>query len=428
MKAMRRISPKTQGCYFPLARNSCLREYPYSWGTKVMPQATTNDDAFSRLPAIIADSTNRNRNEAETRHKVIDFILHDLLTWPRNRVAVEENIHPGFADYILKKANGDPLVFVEAKKEGLYFELPLPHNADETSAYIAIKKLLTDSNIKAAANQVRAYCADTGCEYACITNGHEWIFFKTFEKNVRWDSLNALVIRKLDFFEREYTRAVNSLSFLAITERSALPSILGSTPPRDRSLFYPKEKISAYSHIITANKFASKLRPIANYYFGVISDDDTEFMTRCYVSDRDYASTHAGNRMDHYSESVDQVKITNYGMYMFNMLGFEFTYLDLICTDCGIFDQEVSNYLSEAARIEYGHFIKRQSLKRVEIRLERVGRFNDYLRSEEEREREMYSLGMPQAEMFTTRLLATFEAEKERIKRSAAKNLRGRQR
>jgi hypothetical protein len=91
----------------PLARNSCLREYPYGWGTKVMPQATTNDDAFSRLPAIIADSTNRNRNEAETRHKVIDFILHDLLAWPRNRVAVEENIHPGFADYILKKANGD---------------------------------------------------------------------------------------------------------------------------------------------------------------------------------------------------------------------------------------------------------------------------------------------------------------------------------
>jgi hypothetical protein len=108
-----------------------------------MPQATTNDDAFSRLPAIIADSTNRNRNEAETRHKVIDFILHDLLAWPRNRVAVEENIHPGFADYILKKANGDPLVFVEAKKEGLYFELPLPHNADETSAYMPQAEMFT---------------------------------------------------------------------------------------------------------------------------------------------------------------------------------------------------------------------------------------------------------------------------------------------
>jgi Type I restriction enzyme R protein N terminus (HSDR_N) len=827
-----------------------------SWGAKAMPKATMENDAFSRLSAVIADAANRNRNEAETRHKIIDFILHDLLAWPRNRVAVEENIHPGFADYILKKTNGEPLVFVEAKKEGLYFELPLPHNADETSSYISIKKLLTDSNIKAAANQVRTYCGDTGCEYACITNGHEWIFFKTFEKNVRWDSLNALVIRRLEFFEREYTRAVNSLSFLAITERSALPGILSSMPPRDRSLFYPKEKIAAYSHSITANKFANKLRPIANIYFGVISDNDTEFMTRCYVSDRDYASTYAGmrtlihdslspyfqqfgvqqlddaedggklrgrleaglqreqrgevlvlfggkgsgkstfikrllhhkppawlgkhsviaivdllttpeehsliddfvwmsiiksldtdsvmqadrdtlleqlfqdrfevakkqtlagldpasptynlqladlisqwkedyvycatrlmeywkkrrkgivvaldntdqyssegqdfcfqiaqdiskrlqaitlismreerfhnskihglldafqnsgfhisspkpaavfakrlqytidllksgkgramlmadvdvetvkeiriyldilakdfatersplnafltacghgdirlsldlfrsfllsgytnveemvatrswvfqlhqvikpvmipkryfydetlsdipnifqirhnrhgshftalrilrklakategstpaymnvaellgyfadtfnmaddftktvdlllkhglvesnNRVDQYSEDVDQIKITNYGMYMFNMLGFEFTYLDLVCTDCGIFDEGVSNYLSQAARVEYGYFLKHQSLKRVEIRLERVESFNAYLRSEELREREMYSLGMPDAEMFTSQLLATFNTEKDRIKRSAKK-------
>lgn len=820
---------------------------------------TTDNDAFSTLPAVIADAANRNRNEAETRHKIIDFILHDLLAWPRNRVAVEENIHPGFADYILKKANGEPLVFVEAKKEGVYFELPLPHNADETSSYIGLKKLLTDSNIRAAANQVRTYCADQGCEYACITNGHEWIFFKTFEKNVRWDSLNALVIRKLEFFEREYTRAVNSLSFLAITDRSSLPGILSSMPPRDRNLFYPKEKIAAFAHTITANKFASKLRPIASVYFGVISDNDSEFMRRCYVSDRDYANTYAGirtlihdslspyfkqfgvqqlddvedggrlggrlesglqseqrgevlvlfggkgsgkstfikrllhhkqpawlgkhsviaivdllttpeeqsliddfvwmsivksldmdslmdadrdtlleqlfqdrfeiarkqslagldpaspvynvqladlisqwredyvycatrlmeywkkqrrgivvvldntdqyssggqdfcfqmaqdiskrlqcitlismreerfhnskihglldafqnsgfhisspkpaavfakrlqytidllksaqgraalmadvdaktvkeiriyldilakdfatersplnafltacghgdirlsldlfrsfllsgytnveemvahgrwvfqlhqvikpvmipkryfydetlsdipniyqvrhnrhgshftalrilrklakategstpaymnmaellsyfadtfnmaddfiknadlllkhglveanNRVDHYSEEVDQIKITNYGMYMFNMLGFDFTYMDLICTDCGLFDQEVSNYLSEAARVEYGHFTKRQSLKRVEIRLERVQRFNDYLRSEEARERQMYSLGMPEAEMFTTRLLARFDAEKDRILRSAKETQR----
>ena len=116
-------------------------------------------------------------------------------------MAVEESIHPGFADYILKKPNGDPLLFVEAKKEGHYFELPLPNNPVERAAYIAIKLLLTNNHIKAAVNQVRTYCFDTGCEYACITNGHEWIFFKTFEKNVRWDALKAFVIRKLDFFE-----------------------------------------------------------------------------------------------------------------------------------------------------------------------------------------------------------------------------------
>jgi hypothetical protein len=157
---------------------------------------------------------------------------------------------------------------------------------------------------------------------------------------------------------------------------------------------------------------------------------DTFNMADDFVKNVDLLLKHglveANNRVDHYSEDVDQIKITNYGLFMLNMLGFDFTYLDVICTDCGIFDQEVSNYLSEAARVEYGYFIKNQSLKRVEIRLERVGRFNAYLSVEESRERQIYSLGMPEAEMFSTRLLATFEAEKDRIMRSAEKQERKR--
>ena len=43
------------------------------------------------------------------------------------------------------------------------------------------------------------------------------------------------------------------------------------------------------------------------------------------------------NRLDLYSDSVDNVKITSYGIYMLSELAFYFTYLDLICTDCGIF-------------------------------------------------------------------------------------------
>ncbi|WP_155741554.1 hypothetical protein [Burkholderia vietnamiensis] len=235
-------------------------------------------------------------NEAETRHKIIDFILHNFLSWPQNRVAVEEYIAPGFADYVLKKTNGDDLIFIEAKKAGVFFELPIPHSADETSCFISIAKLLSDANIKAAMQQVRTYCFDSGCEYACITNGLEWIFFKTFEKGKRWESLQAFVVRNLDFFDHEYTKAINSFSFVAITERSALPTLLSSAPPKDRSIFYPKEKISSYSHTITANRLAIKLRPIITRYFGVIKDDDTEFMERCYVSQREYQGTSDGMR------------------------------------------------------------------------------------------------------------------------------------
>lgn len=245
-------------------------------------------DALDELKALLSQVSARDSNEAETRQKIIDFILYNFLGWPKNRVAVEEFIRPGFADYVLKKPTGDDLLFVEVKKDGVFFELPLPHKADETSSFISISKLLSDANIKTAMTQVRAYCFDTGCEYACVTNGHEWIFFKTFEKGKKWETIQAFVIRNLRFFEKEYTKAVNQLSYVAINERSSLPSLLSSSPPKDRGIYYPKEKISAYSHTITANKLAGKLRPVVNHYFGVIEDNDSEFMDRCYVSHREY--------------------------------------------------------------------------------------------------------------------------------------------
>lgn len=251
---------------------------------------------FRELEQIIAEARSRSKNEADTRHKIIDYILHEYLHWPKNRVAHEEHVHEGYADFILKKSNGDPLLVIEAKKEGIFFELPVAYQAAETSCFVSLKKLLTDANIAAAVAQVRTYCYELGCEYACITNGHEWIFFKTFEKGKKWDTLQAFIIRRLDFFIQEATKAENNFSFIAVTERSALMELLTSAPPKDRGIFSPKEKIPSYAHAISANRLANTLRPIVKKYFGVIADDDTDFMDRCYVSQREYQTTFDGMR------------------------------------------------------------------------------------------------------------------------------------
>jgi len=100
-----------------------------------------------------------------------------LSSWPRNKVRVESYIDPGFADYILEKSNGDNLLFIEAKRSGVFFTLPRPNMLDEFSCYIPIQLLMTDNNISDAMKQVRGYCVDSGFEFGCITNGHEWIFF-----------------------------------------------------------------------------------------------------------------------------------------------------------------------------------------------------------------------------------------------------------
>jgi hypothetical protein len=58
---------------------------------------------MTRIIDLIQWSATRDHNEADTRHKLIDTVLHEFLAWPKNRVAAEEYIRPGFADYILKK-------------------------------------------------------------------------------------------------------------------------------------------------------------------------------------------------------------------------------------------------------------------------------------------------------------------------------------
>jgi hypothetical protein len=254
------------------------------------------NDVVTRLKQLIADNQERDLNEADTRHRIIDFVLHDVLAWPRNRVSVEEYVAPGYADYVLKKQNDDAIMLVEAKRDGAFFTLPISAKSQETFSYIAINKLLSDSNINSAIRQVRGYCQDIGCEFACITNGNEWIFFKTFERGKRWETLNAFVVRSLSHFVTEYTHAYNSLSYIAITTRLSLPELLTSTPDRDRTIHYAKDRIPSYSHAITANRLASTLRPIVNHYFGIINDDDAEFMDRCYVSQRDFHHTFEGMR------------------------------------------------------------------------------------------------------------------------------------
>lgn len=253
-------------------------------------------EALKALDDFISMLSAREENEAETRHKIIDLVLHDILSWPRNRVTVEEFIRPGYADYVLTKANGDHLLFIEAKRSGVVFSLPLAHATGETSCYVPIQRLLSDENIKETMTQVRRYCMDTGCEFGCITNGHEWVFFKIFEKGKRWEQLQAFVIRNHQFFSTEYTKSINSLSYISITEQSSLTALLSSAPPKDRTIYFAKDRIASYSHVINANRLAALLRPVVNQYFGVISDDDAEFMDRCYVSQRDDVQTFEGVR------------------------------------------------------------------------------------------------------------------------------------
>src|SRR5436190_14716470 len=66
----------------------------------------------------------RTKNEADTRHQIIDPLLHDVLSWPRDGITCEEKVHPGYIDYVLRDKAERAVLLIEAKKEGKYFTLP----------------------------------------------------------------------------------------------------------------------------------------------------------------------------------------------------------------------------------------------------------------------------------------------------------------
>lgn len=238
--------------------------------------------------------TSSSMSEADTRHQIIDTILHDVLSWPRALVVCESYIDPGFADYVLTGRKDSLLLFIEAKKEGIYFSIPARFDNNGQRSQVKVKSLLTDTNICKAILQVQNYCISRGCEYAAITNGHQWIIFKTFERNHDWRNLNALVIQSLSYFCDSFTDAINFLGYTAITENASLIKFFGGLHQLKRNKYYPKAKVPEYNNDVHQNYLATSLRPLADRYLGKMNPFDTEFMDKCYVRIRDYHASVTG--------------------------------------------------------------------------------------------------------------------------------------
>jgi hypothetical protein len=241
----------------------------------------------------------RDLHEANTRHQIIDPLLHDVFGWPRARVRVEEFIKPGFADYVLFRTpvpeegapEAAPFLIIEAKREGKYFELPRSLLSGRPSGYIQVKTLLTAEDVGAAINQVRDYCSNIGCDFGAVTNGHEWIFFRTYQKGEDWRNLRAFAVASLEYFSAHFTEALNHFAYDQIVDNGSLNRLLLADRLQNRELFYPKERITAFDTSIDLNNYAPALRPIAETYFADIDESDRDFMAECYVLDREYDKT-----------------------------------------------------------------------------------------------------------------------------------------
>lgn len=228
----------------------------------------------------------KNLNEADTRFQIIDTILVDVLKWPKDTIENEKYIEGNRADYILKGKNEKPILIIESKKNEVYFELPSSFNNQDLFQKISVEKLITNENIKNAVLQVKEYAEDLLCNFAAICNGRVWIIFKVSSKLKPWKKLPAIVIKDIDYFEKNLTSAINLLGYNSILNEDSLNSNIGVTKKTYSEIFYPKNNITAYNTPVNSNNYAGILKTLSLKYLGPIPESDKEFMDSCYVTNK----------------------------------------------------------------------------------------------------------------------------------------------
>jgi hypothetical protein len=233
---------------------------------------------------LVKQFASRDLNEADIRHQIIDPLLHEVLGWPRECVRCEEHAHPGYIDYALRDKADRAVLLIEAKRGGQYFKLPtkVGKHSDELRS-LRLRMLATDVAIADAVQQAVQYCPAIGCQYACVTNGHEFIIFRSFIPGKHFLDGDAFVIPKLAVFSDRFTEAYNLLGFQAVTSDRSLQLAFGFRKAIGRELYYPKNGITHYDAPVQKNQYAKFLEPIARKYFGEIASADKRMMDFCYV-------------------------------------------------------------------------------------------------------------------------------------------------
>ena len=242
----------------------------------------TLDNAEKNLEKIIKsyNDINKIRNEAETRFHLIDELIEKCFGWDKSQIKVETyEKNNGFTDYEL----GIPRsIIIEAKKEGISFELPPAMLNDKN--IIDIPSLMKMNNeLKDVIIQVQRYGAQRGAVCVVATNGHQFIIFLPTNTNGQ-NPLegNALVFSSLSNILENFKIAWDAISYVGIRERRILQK-LGTAVLSIPSKF--SSEINIYPKPLSKDELQNELTTLAQVLiqdYMMKPEFEKDFYENCY--------------------------------------------------------------------------------------------------------------------------------------------------
>jgi hypothetical protein len=162
----------------------------------------------SHLDNLISEHANsdRLRNEAETRFKILDELILHVLGWPKSQTNLECHRSGSFTDYELAVPSQ---VVVEAKREGAHFDIP--PGFGETPKIQQLRDL--SSELDAVITQAMQYGQQRGIAIAVVSNGHQLAaFLASRQDGVAPDDGRALLFSSLAEMGKRFRELWESLS------------------------------------------------------------------------------------------------------------------------------------------------------------------------------------------------------------------------
>jgi len=217
--------------------------------------------------------------ESDTRSKILDKIIINVLGWTEHDINREGWVRAGFFDYEIGTANFH--FVVEAKKNLTVFKLP------KTGNEVKVKSIYKGN--KDVIDQTRAYLFNRGLAYGVITNGAQFIISRFANTSgIDWQDEKCLFFKDFEDLKVNFDKFYDLLSKESISKYGRLKIIqtsnTGKTIVKDHSLKRRDQEL-------VRNKISQHLIPIINKVFEEIynieSLEGKKILESCYVQNED---------------------------------------------------------------------------------------------------------------------------------------------
>ncbi len=220
-----------------------------------------------------------NLSESDTRSKILDRILIDILGWTEYDIEREGFVRKGYFDYEIRTASFR--FVVEAKKH--FHQFSLPQKGNEIKM-----KTIYDSN-KQEIDQLRGYLFERGLSYGVLTNGTQFLVGRFCDFNGNdWKEEKCIYFKDFQDIKNNFLKFYDLLSRESVCTYGRIKIVKEhlefKTILRDLNLKYKDAEL-------IRNQLSNQLIPIINSVFEELYNTDSldskRILERCYVLNDD---------------------------------------------------------------------------------------------------------------------------------------------